>query len=109
MKVYTSIKTECDFCGWKKKKSGQNPIVRFSGTKVFAFCPMCNLEIEVSEQEIDGPSPSDFVKQCKDREKLIEHALGWLDENEPKWQLDEPIDREKFIKDILERANYGDK
>lgn len=44
-----------------------------------------------------------------DKEKLIERALKWLDENEPKWELEEPINKEEFINDILERAGYGDK
>ena len=35
-------------------------------------------------------------------ETLIKNAYDWLDENEPKWDLDTPIDREAFIKELLE-------
>lgn len=38
------------------------------------------------------------------KEKLIEDALRWLDEREPEWGLDEPIDREEFIEGLLRRA-----
>lgn len=36
--------------------------------------------------------------------RLVKDALEWLDEKEPTWQLDEPIDREAFLEDLLERA-----
>lgn len=38
-----------------------------------------------------------------DKKKLIEDSLSWLDKNEPKWDLDEPIDRKAFIKELLDR------
>lgn len=37
-----------------------------------------------------------------DKEKFIERALKWLDENEPKWNLDKPIDREEYIRGFFE-------
>lgn len=66
MNVYLSVETECKFCNWKIKE-GQGPL--FGTTKagrVYAFCPVCNLELEISTQEIDGPEPSEFIKMCKD-------------------------------------------
>lgn len=36
---------------------------------------------------------------------LIEDALKLLDENEPKWKLENPIDKEKFISDLIERVS----
>jgi len=36
--------------------------------------------------------------------KITQDAIAWLNKNEPEWQLEEPIDREAFIKDLLERA-----
>lgn len=35
--------------------------------------------------------------------QVIIDSLKWLDENEPNWKLDEPIDRAGFIEDILGR------
>jgi hypothetical protein len=39
----------------------------------------------------------------EDIETLIKNAYDWLDENEPNWNLDTPIDREAFIKQLLEK------
>ena len=36
--------------------------------------------------------------------KLTQDAIAWLDKTEPEWKLDEPIDREAFLEDLLERA-----
>jgi len=36
--------------------------------------------------------------------RLIEDVLPWLDIQEPIWDLDEPINREDFIADLVERA-----
>jgi hypothetical protein len=36
---------------------------------------------------------------------LVENAFAWLDEHEPTWNLDEPIDRWRFIEGLLERQN----
>ncbi len=33
----------------------------------------------------------------------IKSALAWLDENEPKWGLDEPINRDEFVADLKRR------
>lgn len=33
--------------------------------------------------------------------KLIEDALAWLDEREPTWGLDAPIDREDYIEELI--------
>lgn len=36
--------------------------------------------------------------------RLIEDALRWLDEAEPKWGLEHPIDRNEFVGDLVLRA-----
>ena len=52
-------------------------------------------EINISDQVLG--------ERIKELEKIvIANALRWLDENEPKWDLDEPIDRQAFINDLLE-------
>lgn len=38
--------------------------------------------------------------------KIIKDALAWLDENEPRWQLEKPIDRDAFLEDLLSRAGF---
>lgn len=35
--------------------------------------------------------------------KVVADALRWLEETEPKWELDEPMDRQEFVKDLLRR------
>ena len=39
------------------------------------------------------------------RQAVIESALRWLDETEPKWKLDEPIDRREFVNSLLASMN----
>lgn len=36
--------------------------------------------------------------------KLIEHFLSWIDEQEPLWGLDEPVNRREAIAGLVERA-----
>lgn len=36
--------------------------------------------------------------------RVVKDALEWLDEKEPTWQLDEPIDKEAFLEDLLFRT-----
>jgi hypothetical protein len=38
------------------------------------------------------------------RRRLIEDSLAWLSEKENLWELKEPVDHERFIEAILERA-----
>jgi hypothetical protein len=33
---------------------------------------------------------------------VIESALKWLEETEPLWELDEPIDKPEFIRDLID-------
>ena len=37
--------------------------------------------------------------------KLIESAWRWLEEQEPYWGLDKPIDRDAFIAGLVSRAH----
>lgn len=39
------------------------------------------------------------------QEMVIKAALRWLDETEPKWKLDEPIDRKEFVNYLLASMN----
>lgn len=52
MKVVASVENECKFCGWKKTDK-QMPIFRTRGITVYAFCPMCNFELNISEQNVE--------------------------------------------------------
>lgn len=36
---------------------------------------------------------------------MIEMALEFLEQNEPTWNLDEPIDREEYIRDLVAHAS----
>jgi hypothetical protein len=36
--------------------------------------------------------------------QVIQDALIWLDEKEPGWKLDEPIDKAAFLEDLLTRT-----
>lgn len=36
--------------------------------------------------------------------RLIVSALQFLDENEPKWGLDTPINKRKFIQELVKKA-----
>lgn len=36
--------------------------------------------------------------------QLIISATKWANENEPKWNLEQPLNRAKFIADLVERA-----
>lgn len=36
--------------------------------------------------------------------RMIETAIAFLEEKEPTWNLDEPIDRLEYISNILRRA-----
>ena len=40
----------------------------------------------------------------------VEDSLKWLDDREPSWKLDKPVDRDKFVKELLaseERINLA--
>lgn len=37
-------------------------------------------------------------------EKLVTESLRWLDEQEPHWNLKNPIDKTKFVNDLVVRA-----
>jgi hypothetical protein len=37
------------------------------------------------------------------RRRLIMDVLKWLDERDPIWELEGPVDREQFIKDLMVR------
>jgi len=46
-----------------------------------------------------------FIKKYGEEYRiLIEHSLMWLTEQEPKWQLDKPIDKKEFIADLVSRS-----
>lgn len=44
-----------------------------------------------------------------DTQQVVKDALQWLDENEPKWGLEYPIDKHEFIANLLERISDGPK
>lgn len=46
-------------------------------------------------------SNEEIAENCR---RIILNGLNWLDENERRWELDEPCKRKDFILDLLERA-----
>ena len=47
-----------------------------------------------------------FIKKYGEQyRQLITDALDWLDRREPVWKLTGPMDREKFIGDLVQSAN----
>lgn len=47
-----------------------------------------------------------FVKEHGENyRRMIEYALQWLDEKEPLWNLDEPMDRAEFIAGLVSRCH----
>lgn len=40
---------------------------------------------------------------------LITQALAWLDEAEPKWDLDRPIGRKTFVANLVAAAKHGER
>lgn len=55
------------------------------------------------------PNDQDLIEEFtqKHGEKyrsLIINALAWLDENEPKWDLDKPINRHEYLTGLFRRA-----
>jgi len=47
MEYITSIESKCKFCGWTSE-TGNPMIVTKRDHTVYAFCPMCRFELEVS-------------------------------------------------------------
>lgn len=41
-------------------------------------------------------------KLLKEHRKLLEDALQWLDEKEPRWQV--KVDRKRFLLDLLQHV-----
>jgi hypothetical protein len=39
--------------------------------------------------------------------QITQDAMVWLNEKEPQWHLDEPIDRAAFLEDLLGRAGLS--
>jgi hypothetical protein len=69
----------------------------------------------IVNQEIAGSSPvgtvmiEKYIKQYGEKYRnLFTDALKWLEETEPKWKLDEPIDKDEFIKEIVDRVCITD-
>ena len=62
---------------------------------------MVNFMPQLSLEEI-------VAKAGESARPLVEHALAWLNRNEPAWNLDTPLARWKFVQGLLERANLGD-
>lgn len=51
-----------------------------------------------------------YVKKYgKQYENLIISCLNWLERNEPLWMLSKPIDKDNFIKEIIERTSLHGK
>lgn len=41
-------------------------------------------------------------KYGKQHESLIKDAITWLDRNEKEWKLEEPMNKDRFIENLLE-------
>ena len=47
----------------------------------------------------------DLVRQFgEEHRRLIVDAIRWIDQQEPKWNLDRPIDRSEFIASLVSSA-----
>ena len=71
MQVYLSVENTCKFCGWKITDKQKPMFVNKKDGQVFAFCPMCRYELNVSWQEADGTAPSSFYEWCEGKHKNI--------------------------------------
>lgn len=43
----------------------------------------------------------ELVQKCGEEYRLLVDVMSWLDVNEPKWRLKEPIDRELLIGELM--------
>lgn len=55
---------------------------------------------------------SDFIERMvqkygEERRRLIEESLAWLAENEPIWDLEEPMDKEKYLAELMAKSKSG--
>ena len=71
MQVYLSVEKTCKFCDWEITDKQKPMFVNRKNGQVFAFCPMCQFELDVSWQESEGESPSSFYKWCEEKDKSI--------------------------------------
>lgn len=55
----------------------------------------------VGDKKLINEAVKEFGEQYR---QLFTDALKWLDEKEPEWKLDLPIDREEFLADLTYRA-----
>ena len=67
-------------------------------------CPKC--KSYTYNQERKKPlGPEDYIKifgeECR---TLIESSLAFLDKTEPSWNLEVPIDKRAYLKDLIGRA-----
>ena len=63
--------------------------------------PECYRKVHLGPGIVNFMRPGDCITFDITRHQVILNALRWLDENEPKWELDEPIDRQAFIAGLL--------
>lgn len=49
--------------------------------------------------------PEGFIREFGEPyRRLITSSLAWLDEHEPHWGLNEPMDRHEFVKGLVSKA-----
>lgn len=49
---------------------------------------------------MDSQTNEEIAERIKN---VVLHALNWLDENEIKWELEEPMNKKEFIISVIER------
>jgi hypothetical protein len=71
MQVYLSVENTCKFCDWKITEKQKPIFVNRKNGQVFAFCPMCQFELDISWQEDESKVPSSLYKWCEEKDKSI--------------------------------------
>lgn len=44
-------------------------------------------------------------KYGEEHRRMIEAAITWLNQEEPKWKLDTPIDRDEYIQNLIDKVS----
>ena len=85
MQVYLSVENTCKFCDWKITDKQRPMFVNRKDGQVFAFCPMCNFELNISWQESEGEAPSSLYEwcegECKDIRDQEAKSIGVIKED----------------------------
>lgn len=76
MQVYLSVDKTCKFCDWEITDNQKPMFLNKEDGEVFAFCPVCQFELEINRQETESKFPSDFYARCEEKHKNILDQKG---------------------------------